>query len=221
MNLLAVNSSHELLSVALNQDGAIAVAERMTERNHNQFVLVLVDEVLAMAGINLQELDCIACGEGPGSFTGLRIATGVVQGFAYGLDIPTIAVSCLAAVAQADSRNRNLAVLDAKGGRVFWGAYEKNADGIATAVVDDKLSTIEEIAISGKGWHGVGNGWDQRSGELLEFLDDSIDGWTAEMVPHAREVAIIGKQMFAQNRIAPNSPVIVPKYLHPYFAGKI
>ena len=90
MKILAVNSSDDMLSVALNLDGQIDAKNEQAARNHNRSVLVLINQLLAEAGIGLNQIDGMAFGEGPGSFTGLRIAAGVAQGIAFGVDVPVI-----------------------------------------------------------------------------------------------------------------------------------
>ncbi len=220
MNILALNSSHDVLSVALNCGGRMSAAEKASQRNHNQFVLVMVEEILSETGLELRQLDAIAFGEGPGSFTGLRIAAAVVQGLAYGLEVPAIGVSCMAAVAQTLSHDRVAVALDAKGDKIFWGAYERGHDGSVQPVVDDCMATVAEIDLPGGGWHGAGSGWDRRPDDLLNALGDRVCGWTANAAPHAREVAVIASAMFCRGQFRDDSNIAAPRYLHPYFAGK-
>ena len=120
MNVLAINSSESVLSVALNLGGEVRSRQRISDRNHNLFVLNMIDELLSEAGISMRQLDAVAFGEGPGSFTGLRISAGVAQGIAFGADIPAVPVSCLAAIAQKQGREKVVAAIDAKRSKVYW-----------------------------------------------------------------------------------------------------
>ena len=100
LNVLAIDTSTELCSAAaLTRDGRSFLRSTLTERSHAELILPMVDEVLADAQMTLHDLDGLAFGRGPGGFTGLRIAAGVVQGLAYGAGLKVAPVSSLAAVA--------------------------------------------------------------------------------------------------------------------------
>ena len=100
MQVLAIDTSTELCSAAVvTRDGRCFLRSTLTERSHADLILPMVDEVLAEAGLRLQDLDGLAFGRGPGGFTGLRIAAGVIQGLGYGAGLKVAPVSSLAAVA--------------------------------------------------------------------------------------------------------------------------
>lgn len=167
--LLALDSSTEACSVAL-LDGDVVI-ERYVEapREHMLRLLPMVDELLAERGLALRDLDAIAFARGPGSFTGLRICLGVVQGLAFGAQLPVIPVSTLAALAQTGALTvpvgaHILSVIDARMDEVYWGWFEKQADGLVRSVNEEQLSAPEQVCSQSDATHpvGVGSGWSYR-----------------------------------------------------------
>jgi len=124
MNLLAIDTSTSHASVALEFNGAMFIEEAFEIREHARVLLSMVERVLSSAGTELKYLDGIVFGEGPGSFTGLRIACSVAKGLAYADDLPLYPVgSLLAIAAQAEdlqSNARLLAMMDARMNQVYW-----------------------------------------------------------------------------------------------------
>jgi tRNA threonylcarbamoyladenosine biosynthesis protein TsaB len=100
MKLLAVETSTEACSAALYIDGIITERFELTPKEHTRLILPMIDSLMSDAGLRPQQLDVLAFSCGPGSFTGVRIATGVIQGIAFGADLPVVPVSTLAAIAQ-------------------------------------------------------------------------------------------------------------------------
>ncbi len=138
MRLLALDTSTEACSVALLLDGELRMRFQLTERSHAELVLPMVESVLDEAGIALTDLDGLAFGRGPGAFTGLRIASGVVQGLALGASLPVAPVSSLASVAEqvlAAAGEPVLVCNDARMGEAYWGVFRREADGTVTALI--------------------------------------------------------------------------------------
>jgi tRNA threonylcarbamoyladenosine biosynthesis protein TsaB len=190
MQLLALDTSTEWLSVALF-DGrdAIAVRER-TGNASSERILPAVAEVLAQAGASLARLDGIAFGAGPGSFTGVRIACGVAQGLAFGAGLPVFGVPTLGAIAQSEWRThgapRVIACLDARMREVYVAAYLRNDTGWAL-VREPAVCKPDAIdPLPPQAWHGAGNGFavhPQLSSRLaLASCDPSI-------IPDAQSIA--------------------------------
>jgi len=159
VNLLALETSTRWLSVALWRDGA--VIERRAESMNGGSALVLpwVGEVLAEAGIGMADLDAIAFGAGPGSFTGLRLACGVAQGLAFGLDRPTLGVTTLAALALASGERHVFACLDARMNEVYCAAYEVTGQEVAEIQALQVAPPAEVALPAGDGWVGCGDGF--------------------------------------------------------------
>ena len=92
--ILIIDTSTEACSVAICADGAQYYQQDVTPRSHTKMVLPMVDALLTEANLSISQLDAIAWGRGPGSFTGVRIGTGIMQGLASvsytNLTIPTL-----------------------------------------------------------------------------------------------------------------------------------
>lgn len=132
--ILALDTSTEACSCALNIDGEITEDFALIPRQHAQRILPMVQKLLADKNLQFADLDALAFGRGPGSFTGLRIAAGVIQGMAFAANLPVIPVSTLAALAlqayEITGCNRILACLDARIDEVYWAGFEVRDDQI-------------------------------------------------------------------------------------------
>ncbi|WP_282073042.1 tRNA (adenosine(37)-N6)-threonylcarbamoyltransferase complex dimerization subunit type 1 TsaB, partial [Janibacter hoylei] len=130
VKILALDTTSGACSVALISDGQLIERFVQAERDHTRRLLPMVDEVLAEAGMKLTDLNALAVSQGPGSFTGLRIAISSVQGLAFASGLPVVPVSSLAALALGARRSHPewgqspiVAMLDARMQQVYWGVY--------------------------------------------------------------------------------------------------
>lgn len=169
--ILALDSSTDACSVALNIQGDIRYKFELAAKSHTQRLLPMVDELLSEAQLSLSQLDAIAFGRGPGSFTGLRICMGAVQGLAFGADLPVVPVSTLASMALSfhsqfpESNLPLLSCLDARMNEVYWGLYKieqglpvldgDEAVNAPQVLVDsEKIQYLQnQFAVIGQGWH--------------------------------------------------------------------
>jgi tRNA threonylcarbamoyladenosine biosynthesis protein TsaB len=159
MQILAIDTSTEFLSLALWLDGRVLSRDIHAGQTHSQQILPTLRELLDEAQIELKELDGIAFGAGPGSFTGLRIACGVAQGLAFGANLPVVGVSTLQALAQQSGAEKVIACLDARMGEIYHAAYEKR-NGEWLEVSAPALFKPEDTPkLTGNDWVGVGTGW--------------------------------------------------------------
>jgi tRNA threonylcarbamoyladenosine biosynthesis protein TsaB len=218
LKLLALDTSTDACTAAVWVDGA--VHEQFEFAQQSARILPMVDAVLAEAGLTLTQLDAIAFGRGPGSFTGLRIAAGVVQGLAFGADLPVVPVSSLAALAQGQNAARVLAAFDARIHQVYWGAYVCNAGGIAELQGEEGVHSPDKIPLpKGSDWIGAGSGWDQYADVLLKHLSGHATDWRKQCFPHARDVAVLGASDFRFGKVvAPE--LALPVYLRDEVAVK-
>ena len=216
IKLLAIETSTDACSAALLCDGRVHDRYQLAPRAHGHLILDMVDAVLAEAGWSLKQLDGLAFGRGPGAFTGVRIATGVIQGLAFGADLPVVPVSTLAALAQGAQRQHGatkvLAALDARMTEIYWGVYQCNAAGLmieAEAECVCPASHIEPPA--GTGWFGIGSGFAAYAAILHTRLG-ILTGCAPDAYPQARDVAVLGAAAFAQG-LAVSAEQALPVYL--------
>ena len=202
MNLLAIDTSTEACSAALATDDSIIERFELAPRRHAELVLPMVEEVLAEAGATLSDLDGVAFGRGPGAFTGVRIAAGVIQGIAYGTGLRVARVSSLAAMAQQTLRELGhyqvIALLDARIGEVYCGIFRAGTDDLMQPVGEEQVCGPGEVPLPPKrGWFGVGTGWAAYPQALQDRLGERLAGMHAECYPHAADVARLARASFA------------------------
>lgn len=191
MKLLAFDTATEACSVALWLDGS--ARERVEMHNqHSERLLTMIDMLLAEAGMTLSQLDAIAFGRGPGSFTGLRIGAGVAQGLAFAAGLPVAPVSSLAALAQGVEAGRILAAIDARMQQVYWGAFLRNDEGVVQPQVDEAVLSPERIVLpDDAGWIGAGSGWDAYAPVLTARFGNRVQAWRPGRYPTAIAVALL------------------------------
>lgn len=152
--VLAVDASADSCSVALSHAGHLYEAISREPRAHAQRLLPMIDELMTQASIGLRELSYIALVNGPGSFTGIRIALSICQGLAYGATLPILPVNSLVTMARQVQLNSSasgliVTALDARMGEVYWAAYELDEDqGVPIERIPPSVAPIE-VFISG------------------------------------------------------------------------
>ncbi len=203
MKLLAVDTSTEACSAALLIGGEVRARYRLAPREHTQLILPMIDELMGEAGLKPRALDALAFGRGPGSFTGLRIAAGVVQGIAFAADLPVVPVSSLAAVAQGVYREqgvrRVLAAIDARIQEIYWGVYQVDDQGLAHLIEREILCSPRQIPIpGGNDWHGAGTAWEVYHATLRQQLGAALAGWYPQRFPAAHDVALLAAAAYAR-----------------------
>ena len=193
MKLLALETSTQACSAALSIDGDIHEQFEIAPRGHGQLILNMVDQLLAEAQLQAGQLDGIAFGRGPGAFTGVRIATAVVQGIAFGADLPVVPVSSLAALAQGAYRQGRhravLAAFDARMEEVYWGAFEEKA-GLMVACGAERVCPPQDVVMTPAvaDWVGAGDGW-QAYPEALKAACGDVPLCHHDTFPHAQDIA--------------------------------
>jgi tRNA threonylcarbamoyladenosine biosynthesis protein TsaB len=196
MNILALDTSTEYLSLALSLDGEIFTRDLHAGQTHSQQVLPLLGELLTEAKVTINELDGIAFGAGPGSFTGLRIGCGVAQGLAFGANLPVVGVSTLLALAQANGSEKVMACLDARMGEIYHAAYVRNGGGWDEVSVVGLSKPDAMPSLIGDGWVGVGSGWQTYAEQLKACYGSQIGQTFPDAYPQAAAIAEIAEPLF-------------------------
>lgn len=225
MRLLAVDTSTEACSAALLTENGVSEKWQAAPSEHARLLMPMIRELLEEAGLLLHELDALAYGRGPGSFTGLRIASGVVQGLALSLDKPAVPVSVLAALASralASTRAKHVcAALDARMQEVYWGVFERDPQDRPIPAIEEQVcepGAIKNPRVMGK-WAAIGSGWSVYGSELAEQCGGGPTWRLDEELPHARDIATLAATGFAEGKTV-TAEAVQPVYLRNRVARK-
>ncbi|SFR55565.1 tRNA threonylcarbamoyladenosine biosynthesis protein TsaB [Marinobacter gudaonensis] len=210
MKLLALDTSSEGCSAALLTDGELSERFELAPRGHTRLLMPMVRELLAERGLVPADLDALAFARGPGSFTGVRIATGVVQGLAWGLEIPVVPVSSLRAVAFGAIDTFNLAdgqgiavAFDARMGEVYWGCFAASG-GLPEPLRDEQVCPPDSVLLPDghDPWFGVGPGWQYRS-QMPSAVSDRVATVDETLLLRASWVARLAEVDLARGQSVP------------------
>ena len=211
MNLFAVETSTELCSVALLRDRELFVEEAVAGQRHAEMLVAMVRRLFERARLRPRDMQAFAFGQGPGGFTGLRIACGLAQGLAFGAGRPVVPVSSLLALAEQANEARVVAAVDARMGEAYLAAYSRSGDDWQ-AVVAPRLAGAEGLpALPGRGWVGTGSGFAAHEwlrAEYREAIEMRLEG----DLPRAGAVARIAARRFARGE-AIAAELAAPLYL--------
>lgn len=218
--ILSIETSTEVASVALLTSDQLFYKVLEGVQTHSQGILPAIQDLLVEADLKLSQCDAIAYGCGPGAFTGVRTACGIVQGIAFGLDIPVVPISSLLAMAHAmysiniddasDAEIINssdfIGVLDARMAEIYWAHYQL-IDGVWSEISAPQLSVIDDVLqYSSKMQINivVGSGVDV---SLFQKYNN-----VKLILPHAKDIAKLGLTDFQNARFI-NAEMAQPLYL--------
>jgi tRNA threonylcarbamoyladenosine biosynthesis protein TsaB len=220
VKILALDTATENCSAALWIDGNLVQRELEAERGHAELILGMIDELLRESATRLADLDAIAFGRGPGSFTGVRLAASVTQGLAFGANVPVVPVSDLRAVAQRTTggdvaSQRVLVCNDARMQEVYWACFERGIDGLMLPVGMERVSKPSDVQLPGE-WAarpatGAGRGFAAYT-DLRVNLADRLAHIDDAVLPGAREIAILAVAEVRAGRMHPPEAA-VPVYV--------
>jgi tRNA threonylcarbamoyladenosine biosynthesis protein TsaB len=205
VNYLALDASTEACSVALQVDDKVFTRYELCPQSHSLQLLPMVDDLLKEAKIELSQLDGLIFGQGPGSFTGVRIGVGVAQGLAFSAQLPVVGVSSLQTMAQLafikHGHKQVIAAIDARMSEVYNGYYQLDEHNIMQAQQAEAVTPPEQLTkhlseLVSTPKYAVGTGWDayQEHLSVLKLNDESPD----ILFPNAEAMLVIGQSKLAQ-----------------------
>lgn len=213
---LAIETATDLPSIALLRGDSLVVRESRGLRAPSRGVFEWAREVLAESSVSIHQLDCIAFGAGPGSFTGVRVATALAQGLGYASGVPLCPVSTLAALAAGAFRRSTAdavaCCLDAHMGEVYLGVYGRLQGAGVEAVQADALCSPDDVVLPGsRAYLAVGPGWAAYP-QLAERFSARLTGLDSELLPSAADVATLARPLFHAGRTVEPANAL-PNYL--------
>ena len=220
-NILAIETATDACAVALSDHGVVSEIYEVIPRQHSQRLLGMLDELVPGGDLRAAGVEAIAYGEGPGSFTGLRVAASAAQGLAFAVELPAIGVSTLAAQAITAMReqlvedgNVILSLIDARISQTYYALY-RIENGMPACLEEPGVCAPEDLpaaAISevagGATVYAVGSGAvfaDQFSPGLDIVVSDAL----TSVLPHAldllplAQLALDGGRVQKPEQIAP------------------
>jgi tRNA threonylcarbamoyladenosine biosynthesis protein TsaB len=224
LKILAIDTATENCSAALWIDGHVAQREIEVERGHAELILTMIDELLAESSAKLSELDAIAFGRGPGSFTGVRLAASVTQGLAFGADLPVVPISDLRAVAQRAfvhghvehaAPRHALVCNDARMQEVYWACFQRGHDDLMEPVGIERVSKCSDVKLPDE-WAGTlvsaaGRGF-RAYPQLQESMGSRLTNIRDSILPGAREIAALAVSEVRAGRLV-SAEQAVPIYV--------
>jgi len=223
-NLLAIDTSSEACSVALNIGGEVRERHEHAPVRHAELLLPAIRGLLAEAGISLSALDAIAFGRGPGSFTSLRIGIGVVQGLARAAGLPVVPQSSRAAVAQSaagrsgPAAGRIHVAVDARMQEVFSAVFALGRNGLVRPVGEEQVGPPAAILDAMEPpYVAAGNGF-ARFAELQPAVQAAVASFP-ELAPSAAMIARLALDWLEHNEPLP-AAMAQPVYVRNKVAEK-
>jgi tRNA threonylcarbamoyladenosine biosynthesis protein TsaB len=192
----------------------VVVRAEVGNNIHSQVLLGMIESLLDEAQLSAQALDAVSVGQGPGSFTGLRIGVGVGQGLAFGANCPMIGVSSLDALAlqasalqasalQAARHNSIIAAIDARMGEVYWCEYQNTGDQIkrlSGLCVTPPAEVQFSDAVTNPNAKGVlvGNAWSAYPDQFSALSERSTEIQSSIIYPSAGSLLCLAEEQYRQ-----------------------
>lgn len=208
MRFAVLETSSDWCSVALWVEGEIVALERRAPNRHSELALPMLDELFRRTRLQAKDLDAVAFGAGPGSFTGLRIACGLAQGLAFARDLPVLGVSSFEAMAHESGASRVVACIDARMREVYYSALEKAAGAWKEAVPAQCVAPEAAQVPPGDAWVGCGSGF----AAFPAFLGNKMSLVNPQIHPGAFAVAELAAPKLAAGQ-GVDAALALPTYL--------
>ena len=221
MNYLAIDTSTRSTVLGVLTDNLITDRSTGEVRTHSREILPSINALLEETGLSLQDLDAIIFGQGPGSFTGLRIAAGVVQGLAYGLRIPVVPISsmqCLAQSVPAENGDLIFVALEARLEEIYFGSYQF-VDGLAVPLEAEGVVDVSDLRPLTAGlWKGIGDAWRFRD-RIEASTGVRFEGVIEHAIPAVTDLLHLGENAHRQGQTV-NALETSPVYLREEVASR-
>lgn len=205
MKLLALDASTEFLSLAVLNDSDIYTHDQHAGQAASQLILPQIQTLLEEAKLKLSDLDGIAFGAGPGSFTGVRVACGVAQGLGFGANLPVVGINVLKALAQAGDADRVIVATDARMKEVYHAAYERVGNEWIEVHAAGVYKPDAVPKVEGRGWVGVGSAWKVYDELLSQQYQNNVINKLPEMTPAAKAILALATPIFEAGLARPAS----------------
>lgn len=193
MKILSLDTSTEYMSLGLKVDEDFYSINIKAEQTHSEIVLPEIKKLLGEHQLTIKDLDAVAFGKGPGSFTGIRIACGIAYGLGYGASIPVIGVNNLLALAESSGKNKVISSIDARMGEIYLSAYIKESKTFSKPIAEGVYKPHELPQVKESGWTLIGNAIETYKKEMKDHfgqqIEDLVDG-PYEVVESISKLAI-------------------------------
>jgi tRNA threonylcarbamoyladenosine biosynthesis protein TsaB len=219
VNLLAIETSSDYCSLAVSDGRDVHARHLPAGQRHAEMALDALDTLLHEAGIGLADLSGIAYGEGPGSFTGLRIACSLVQGLAFARGLSVVGVGTLEALAEASRETAVIACLDARMGEVYHAAYRRRGEQWSEVCAPGLYRPEAVPAPPGGDWSGCGSGFAAHADALARAYAGRLRQVRPELAPTAAAVLRLARPRFLRGE-GRDAASAVPIYLRDKVALK-
>lgn len=197
VNILAVETSTELCSVALLRDGDLFVEEAMAENRHSELLVPMLRRVFERSHLDAAHMDAFAFGQGPGSFTGIRIACGIMQGLGFAAGRPVVPVPSLLALAEQSNERRVLAAFDARMNEAYLAAYARNGEDWDEIIRPRLCDATALPRLPGPRWVATGSGF-ERLPWLRDAYRETVEMRLAGDLPRAGAVARLAARLLVR-----------------------
>ncbi len=225
--LLIFETATEACSVALSYRDCIFERYQFVLQKHSELILPMAHALLAESGVTLANLDALVLNRGPGSFTGVRLASSVIQAIALAFDLPVILISSLQNLAQAVYHAHGvthvLAALDARMQQIYWSNFILDSQQHMQAQAEESVIAPETIVLSQSDqtciWVGAGSGWDRYHDALSFALTDRVCRWIPDCYPKASASVVLAQRQYDQGNFV-SAQNALPVYVRDEIAKK-
>jgi tRNA threonylcarbamoyladenosine biosynthesis protein TsaB len=227
--ILALETATDACSVALLAGDQLFEHTDIAPKSHTKLIVPMMEDLLKQAGLGFKDLDLIAVGRGPGSFTGVRIAISLAQGLGFSLDKPVYPISTLEALAwqgiailDSDEDLIIMPALDARMQEIYVGAYQwgdNGCDPLGPEILCKPQAILDHFSFQPEKLIAIGSGWDSYVDQLSALINQDIV-FLPNAYPRADEVALIAKYQWLSGGKGQAAQDVLPIYLRDNVAQK-